>query len=97
MKNLGAVIDSNLSMEKHITKTYNAAFCHIYNTRQIRKYLNQESSERMVHAFITSELDYCNSLMYGLPNSQLQKLQRVQNAAAKIVSGARKYDHVTPL
>ena len=51
----------------------------------------------MVHAFITSKLDYCNSLMYGRPNSQIQKLQRVQNAAAKIISGARKYDHVTPL
>ena len=97
VKNLGAVIDSNLSMEKHITKTCNAAFYHIYNIRQIRKYLIKESTERMVHAFMTSKLDYFNSLMYGLPNSQIQKLQRVQNAAAKMISGARKYDHVTPL
>ena len=96
-KNLGDVIDSILSMEKHITKTCNAAFYHIYNIRQIRKYLNQESTERMVHAFITSKLDYCNSLMYDLPNSRIQKLQRVQNAAAKTISGARKYDYVTPL
>ena len=49
VKNLGAVIDSNLSMEKHITNTCNAAFYHIYNIRQIRKYLNKESTERMVH------------------------------------------------
>ena len=73
-----------------------AAFYHIYNIRQIRKYLNKESTERMVHVFITNKLDYCNSLMYGLPNSQTQKLQRVQNAAAKIISGARTYEHVTP-
>ena len=83
VKNLGAVIDSNLGIEKHITKTCNGAFYYIYNTRKIRKYLNQESTERMAHAFIMSKLDYCNSLMYVLPNSQIQKLQRVQKCCCK--------------
>ena len=51
----------------------------------------------MIHAFITSRLDYCNSLLYGLANTGLAKLQRVQNAAARLVTSTRKYDHITPI
>ena len=95
--NLGVLIDNNLSMESHITKTYRAAFYHIYNIKHIRKYFNRNLTEKTVHAPITSKLDYCNSLLFGLSNSQLQKLQRVQNAAARILTGTRKYDHITPV
>ena len=46
---------------------------------------------------VTSRLDYCNALLYGLPETLLQKLQRVQNAAARLVTGTRKYEHITPV
>ena len=96
LRNLGAMIDENLSMEHQITKTCSTAFYHIRNIRHIRKYLDVKSTETMVHAFITNKLDYCNSLLYGLPDCQIQKLQRVQNAAARIITGIKKYDHITP-
>ena len=96
LRNLGAMIDENLSMEHQITKTCSTAFYHIRNIRHIRKYLDVKSTETMVHAFITNKLDYCNSLLYGLPDCQIQKLQRVQNAAARIITGMEKYDHITP-
>ena len=97
VKNLGVLIDNNLSMENHITKTCSAAFYHIYNINHMRKYLNRSHTEKIVHALITSKLDYCNSLLFGLSNSQLQKLQRVQNAAARIITGTGKYDHIAPI
>ena len=53
------------------------------------------STEILVHAFVSSRLD-CNSLLYGSPKYILQKLQRVQNAAAILVKLSRKYEHITP-
>ena len=84
-------------MENHITKTCSAAFYHIYNIKRIRKYLNSSHTEKIVHAPITNRLDYCNSLLFGLSSSQLQRLQRVQNAAAWSITGTVKYDHITPI
>ena len=51
----------------------------------------------LVHAFITSRIDYCNSLLYGLPNCQLNKLQRVSNASARLVCNAPGFCHISPL
>ena len=72
-------------MATHITKIYTSSFYYIYNIRQIRKYLSQQSTETLVHAFITSLLDYCNGFLYGLPDCLLNKLQRVRNACTRLI------------
>ena len=56
-----------------------------------------ESSEIAMHAFITSKLGYCNSLLFGCRKTQLKKLQYFQNTAARIVTQTRKFDHITPV
>ena len=65
--------------------------------RRIRKYLSRWSTETLIHAFVSSRVDYCNILLYGLPAYQLNKLQRVQNAAARLIFQESKYCHVRPL
>jgi len=50
----------------------------------------------LVHALISCRLDYCNSMFYGIPEGLMSRLQSVQNAAGRLVSGARRYDHITP-
>ena len=97
VRNLGSWFDETFSMATHITKTCSASFHHLHNIRRIRKYLSIEAAETLVHAFVTSRVDYCNSLLYGLPLCQLAKVQRVQNAAARIIVRESKYCHITPV
>jgi len=95
-KNLGTWFDSNLNLREHISMTCRTAYFHLNNIRRIRKYLSNQSAQTLVHAFIIGCLDYCNSLLYGLPSVHLSKLQRVQNSAARLVCNISRYDHVTP-
>jgi len=97
IRNLGAWFDSTLSMEAHVTKTCSTGFYYLYNFKRIRRYLSRENMKTLIHAFISCRLDYCNSLMYGLPAYQLAKLQRVQNAAARLIFNESKFCHITLL
>ena len=97
VRNIGAYYDENLSMVTHIDHMCASAWYHLGRIRQIRKFLTEEATIIIIHAFITSKLDYLNILLYGLPDLQIQRLQRVQNCAARTIKMGRKYDHVTPL
>ena len=97
VKNLGVVFDDEHRLEKAISSVCQGAHHHIYSIGKIRKYLTRASLETLVHALITSKLDYCNSLLSGASVAQIQRLQRVQNTAARLVSGRRKFDHITPV
>ncbi len=61
------------------------------------KCLSVSDAEKLVHAFMSSRLDYCNALLVGCPASSINKLQIVQNAAARVLTRSRKYDHITPI
>ena len=96
-KNLGVHLDQHLNMETHVASICKASYFHIRNIRSLKPILTHDALISVVHAFITSRLDYCNSLLIGLPDRLLQKLQRIQNIAARVVTGCRKYDHITPI
>ena len=85
-------------MSKHVTSACKSGFYHLNNIRRIKNDLSRENLLTLVHAFITSTLDYCNSLLYGVPKDQIWKLQRVQNAAVKLalITDIGKYSHITP-
>ena len=63
----------------------------------IRHYLSKDCLQIIIQAFITSRLDYCNSLLYDSPDCTLQKLQRIQNTDARLLTHCNKYDHITPV
>ena len=96
-KNLGVILDTKLKLDKHINSTCRKAFAEIRNIGRMRKFLDTESAMKLVHAFVTSKVDYCNALLYGLPMTELSKLQRVLNTAARLVTCKRIYDHITPV
>ena len=64
---------------------------------RIRNYLSQTDTGRNVHAFVSSKLDYCNGLLYGIPSSEIEKLQRLQNTAARLTVCMKRTDHITPV
>ena len=86
-----------LNFERHITDICKSCDFNIHNIYCIRKFLSTEHTKILVNAFVTSRLDNCNSLLYGLPWGLLHKLQLVQNSAARLIWGGGKYDHITPL
>ena len=96
VRNLGCWLDDQLKMDTHINNICRSAFFHLYNIRRIRKYLSSDCAQTVVNAFVTSRLDFCNSLFYGLKGNQLQKLQRVQNAAARVICNISRYEHISP-
>ena len=96
-KNLGSSFVSHMDMATHITRTHGSPFFYLYNIRLIRRYLTSECTEKLIHAFITSRLDYSNSLLYGVPDHHMEKLQRVMNASARLIFYAPKHCHITPL
>ena len=96
-RNVGVIFDNTMTMVPHINSTCKSAFYHLRNIARIRKFISLKTTETLVHAFVNSKLDYCNSLAYGLPKYLLQKLQYVQNAAARLITGIRKHDHITPI
>ena len=96
-RNLGSFLYSKLLMNANVNKTCNSSFFHLRNIRRIRKYLSTEYAKLLVHAFFISHIDYCNSLLYGLPQTQLIKLQWVQNAAARLICNVSRFDHITPV
>ena len=63
----------------------------IIKIKNIRKYLTQSAAEILVLSTVVSHLDYCNSILAGLPNSEIKRMQRVQNIAAKLVLGKSKF------
>ena len=96
-RNLGSWFDSKLTMVAHISKTCNSALYYFYNLRRIRQYLSKDNTKTLIHAYISSRVYYCNSLLYGLQEYQLNKLQRVQNMCARLICNESKYCHITPL
>ena len=101
VKNLGCCLDSNLCIRELIRNVCNAAFFYSHNIRRKRRFLSNDSLRTLVHAFITSRLDYCScfscGLLYGLPKEEIAKLQRVQNTVARLVMGTTKFSPVTPV
>lgn len=92
--NLGVTLDRFLNFESHVNPT--VAYCYklLKDVSSIRSLITQQQTEMLVHSIISSRLDYCNSLLYGLNKSTIEKYQKVQNAAARVVLKLRKRDSI---
>ena len=96
VRSLGAWFDKNTWVHAHTGKVCSKAFFGLNKIRQIRKFILDDATKTLVHAFVTSHVDYCNSLLYGLSQYQLNRLQRALNAVARVTCHLSKYSHITP-
>ena len=97
VRNLEAYLDSNLSMDQHVNFLCRSVFLELCRIGHLRRHLTVDATKKLVSSFVLSRLDYCNSFLAGPPENRLDRLQRVQNNAARLVLGRRGRDHGKPL
>ncbi|KAK0146594.1 hypothetical protein N1851_014100 [Merluccius polli] len=97
VRNLGVLIDSDLTFSSHIKSITKTAFYQLKNISRVKGFMSQTDQEKLIHAFISSRLDYCNGLLTGLPQQSIKQLQLIQNAAARVLTRTKRSEHITPV
>ena len=95
-RNLGFLLDSNLTLNDQISATCKSCNWHIHDLWRIRSTLDYSTAKTIATALVHSKLDYCNSLYLNLPAYQLSRLQHIQNSLARVVCLVPKHHHITP-
>ena len=96
-RNVGVIFDSTCCLDAHVARFCKNINFNLYSVEKIRKHLDGPTAEKMANVTVTSRLDYCNSLLYGAKQSNIDRLQCCQNNAARIISERRKFDHISPV
>lgn len=94
--NLGVKLDSGLKLDSQISSVVKSSFYHLRQLAKTKPFVSRQDFEILIHAFITTRIDYCNTLYAGLSQISLTRLQLVQNAAARLLTGTKKHEHITP-
>ena len=98
IKYLGVIFHSALTFDKQMYSVVKGSFFHLRTIAKLKSFLSfKDFKEIVIHALISSQIDSCNSLYYGICHSSLSRLQPDQNAAARMLTGTRKRDHISPI
>ena len=97
LKSLGVTLDSQLSFHQHVNSVCKISYFHLRSMRHVRSCLPPLILRTVACSIISAKLDYCNSLLYGTTLGNIHKLQLVQNSLARLVTGTRKFDHISPV
>ena len=97
VRDLGLIIDANLSMSAHVSHIIKTSYFHLRRLGKIRNLLSSKLANAIAVATITSRLDYCNCCLWGITSDELNRLQKLQNSTARIVSKSKLRDHITPV
>ena len=94
-KNLGVIFQTDMSLDKHVSSIVKSCFFQLRDFQHIRLFISKTAAITLANAFVHSRLDFRNSLFYGLFKSSIHRLQKVQNAVARIVSNSSRFSHIT--
>ena len=96
-KDLGVTFDRNLNFNDHIVKVTALCMSILGQINRIKHVFSKELLIIIINALVFSKLFYCSSVWSSTSGKNIKKLQYIQNFAARIISGHRKYDHMTPI
>ncbi|XP_042352033.1 uncharacterized protein LOC121950173, partial [Plectropomus leopardus] len=97
VNDLGIIVDADLKFDSQIKAVVKSSFFQLRQLAKIKPFVHRQHFETVIHAFVTNRLDYCNALYLGVSGSSIARLQLVQNAAACLLTGTRKFDHISPI
>ena len=97
MRDFGVTFDQFLNCDDHITAICRSTYFHIRNIGKIRNLLSYNACSTIIHALISCRLDYCNSLLYNVPTHKTDRLQRLQNQCARLLTKSPRREHITPV
>ena len=97
VKSLGVTIDETLSFNTHVNNVCKASYFHIRALRHVRECIDEATARTVASSIVGARLDYCNSVLHGTTISNINKIQHVINALARVVTGTGKRDHITPV
>ena len=97
VKSLGVTIDSGLTFNEHVNYICKTLAYHIRSLRHIRKFIDNDAAMSVATALVGARVDYCNSLLYGTSKRNIDKLQRLQNSLARVVTCTGASEHITPV
>ena len=97
VRDLGVIFDECITLDAHISNICRRAHFHLRNIGRIRMLLSFEASSQFIHALITTTLEYCNGILFNLPKHKIERLQRIQNQAARMLKRIHRRNHITPV
>ena len=97
VRNLGVLLDDELTMANLVNSVVRGFFFQLRQIQSVQRSLTRDAKKAIVHAFVASRIDYCNSFLYGTTERVLHLMQVVLNAAARLVVGAGRREHITPI
>ena len=96
VRDLGVTLDAQLTMKNHVDGVARSCFYQLRQLRSIRRSVPTDALHTLVNAFTSSRIDYCNAVLYGVTDAVIQRLQAVLHAAARLITGVQRNDHITP-
>ena len=96
-RNLGILFDSHFTFKNYISQTIKSGYYHLRNIKSISKYLTTSQCETLVHAFVTSKIDNCNSILININKKEINRIQKLQNSCARLITKANHRQHMTPI
>ena len=97
LRDLGVTFDQFLIFDYHITAICRSTYFHIRNIGKIRNLLSYNACSTIIHALNSCRLDYCNSLLYNVPTHKTDRMQRIQNQCARILTKSPRREQITPV